>query len=1203
MIPGVDLLGSGVLGYGTSSGINFSKLTRDAFGQMEYPLPILMKPHGEVIGPLGHAFGMSGEFKYSEPSTISFTYPKNVDGSPTPFYTKLVKDKIIRLEPFGTFVVASASEEGDGIRKVKTVELYSREYELTNKNVIFQAGTYNFWNPADQENSMLYIALSDARHWNIGYVSPSLIGRYRTFDETNTDVHSFLRNTAQESYGCVFLFDTYTRTVSAIDKDDEIPILPIYISYSNLLKSDQINELEDNFATKYYVQGADGVDIRNVNPTGDNYIYNLNWAISNGDLPTDVADKWRKWQNSIFAQQAYYTSLVALRNTATGQKVVEQARLTDMKNELATLDNERATFLQMKQKSEEGSSTYEYFEQRLSDTAVEYSDLEADIAKQETYIEELQTEIDKQVAALTAINDELSFDDYFDDAEKDILDPYLKFGTFTDATFATFDVAVDGVDEYASHETSTIDIEDVVWHAVECEGHQMAALKGGMVTLTGTTYVGAQVGSEYKLTGSILSGTWDHKDGKIVCSMYLGKGELNGTEFPSGNLTIVCGSDYDDAALLAGLTLNENTITSPDGTASHTSYYYTGDVSIEATDAAFYFSRNVTDYQEYSVSQELYEYADTKIKELASPTYEFEIEVVNLLAAKEFEPFRDALQLGSRCYLDLESVDMLTPILIEVHVDFDDPTNFSLVFANQFRRPSAVNSLKDTLKTVSTSTSNVERTKLKYGQNNNTTTWVKNLLDAGYNAALAQIMAGNNNLVTIDRMGITIGSSDNTDVIRLNNGMIALYDKTTNTVSMAMGRFLNAANNMEFVGILADVIGGTLLAGQNLIIECADPNGGVMQFKVDSSGVIINNGRLYMSTEDGKMGFDARWGFFVGQKDLFTTTDSGYVKPTCVDDDGSLILDDDGFPKGVNVWIGIDGKVYIRGTIHAEDGKFTGDVTARNFYFQDGDNVKTLLDQAQKKFDLSELDYIDLGYIQIDGTKGNINFSNAGSITWGSNAPSKSQFSPDGTSDWSDTMRVTDYYRRDWDYAADEWGSAYQFRGKNGSDGSDANVTWNNVKSALQRAGSTKQSFITANEIGSPNIYGGNIYAANIYAGDVDGDGNVTPDEESYTHMNGDGFHIYVEDATKPKVSITLVDSEESSGTKAPAIILGAGSSDIAGGDYDMVNRLFLVKDVTFTDIYYVSYTDASVRAGFRFNSDGTIEPIGTLKGVEATWG
>lgn len=115
--------------------------------------------------------------------------------------------------------------------------------------------------------------------------------------------------------------------------------------------------------------------------------------------------------------------------------------------------------------------------------------------------------------------------------------------------------------------------------------------------------------------------------------------------------------------------------------------------------------------------------------------------------------------------------------------------------------------------------------RFNYGEDNNTTTWGKDLIREGYDAALAQIKAGKDNMVTIDQAGIKISSADGVDTIYLNNGMIALVDKWTNTVNLAMGHFLNPATGTDFIGILADIIGGTLLAGQNLIIECPDPNG------------------------------------------------------------------------------------------------------------------------------------------------------------------------------------------------------------------------------------------------------------------------------------------------------------------------------------------------------------------------------------------
>ena len=46
-------------------------------------------------------------------------------------------------------------------------------------------------------------------------------------------------------------------------------------------------------------------------------------------------------------------------------------------------------------------------------------------------------------------------------------------------------------------------------------------------------------------------------------------------------------------------------------------------------------------------------------------------------------------------------------------------------------------------------------------------------------------------------------------------------------------------------------------------------------------------------------------------------------------------------------------------------------------------------------------------------------------------------------------------------------------------------MTYDNMLKALQKAEATKTSFITADEIGAPTIYGAKIYGAEIYAGGV----------------------------------------------------------------------------------------------------------------------
>ncbi len=59
-------------------------------------------------------------------------------------------------------------------------------------------------------------------------------------------------------------------------------------------------------------------------------------------------------------------------------------------------------------------------------------------------------------------------------------------------------------------------------------------------------------------------------------------------------------------------------------------------------------------------------------------------------------------------------------------------------------------------------------------------------------------------------------------------------------------------------------------------------------------------------------------------------------------------MDQDGFPKDVNVWMGIDSKVYIRGNIYAEDGVFNGTVYATDGIFKGVIQASSYLDSSGK---------------------------------------------------------------------------------------------------------------------------------------------------------------------------------------------------------------------------------------------------------------
>ncbi len=111
-------------------------------------------------------------------------------------------------------------------------------------------------------------------------------------------------NTAPEAYRCVFVFDTYKRTINVYDADEERPTLPIYLDFDNLLETLDIEEKSDELVTALRPYGADELSIRAANPLGTDWMYDLSYFIANGDIKDPLASR------------------AVLRNTNKGSSVI-----------------------------------------------------------------------------------------------------------------------------------------------------------------------------------------------------------------------------------------------------------------------------------------------------------------------------------------------------------------------------------------------------------------------------------------------------------------------------------------------------------------------------------------------------------------------------------------------------------------------------------------------------------------------------------------------------------------------------------------------------------------------------------------------------------------------------------------------------------------------------------------------------------------
>ena len=191
----------------------------------------------------------------------------------------------------------------------------------------------------------------------------------------------------------MFVFDPYARTINAYDVDEQLDTLPIYLDFDNLIESVEIEELSDELVTALRPYGADELDIRDVNPIGTNWVYDLSYFISNGDIPAELAEKWEVWQRTVLNYQEQYRGLVALRASTTAQLLAERVALVDLQGELETLISQQSVTIQAlaMETTSAGKQTQQAL---LNEINANISAKKAEIAAKESLIESIESNLD-----------------------------------------------------------------------------------------------------------------------------------------------------------------------------------------------------------------------------------------------------------------------------------------------------------------------------------------------------------------------------------------------------------------------------------------------------------------------------------------------------------------------------------------------------------------------------------------------------------------------------------------------------------------------------------------------------------------------------------------------------------------------------------------------------------------------------------------
>ncbi len=303
----------------------------DYYGKLKQNIVFLANPQKTHIGILFGVKSLKLIRKCFDINEASFTVYKKENGVENTLYDEIEVGRLIEIQFIGWFQIQNVKTNNDGLVPYKEISCLSLENELIGKRTYDINGVYALYDITDTDKSLLH-TISKECGWSIGHVDNELIGKWRTFSIDSEQIYNLLTTTISKSFDCVFQFNTFDKTINAYKESNFGNLTDIFISYKNLLMNHVIESDFDNIVTKLRVTGADGVDIREVNPSNTDYLINV--------------DYYKKWmsaglKSAYEAYQIAYNSIILTHTELINQYKTKQLELNILKSDLNLLEGNK----------------------------------------------------------------------------------------------------------------------------------------------------------------------------------------------------------------------------------------------------------------------------------------------------------------------------------------------------------------------------------------------------------------------------------------------------------------------------------------------------------------------------------------------------------------------------------------------------------------------------------------------------------------------------------------------------------------------------------------------------------------------------------------------------------------------------------------------------------------------------------------------
>lgn len=303
------------------------------------PLMYLCNVDRSKIGLLKY-MNLTADIKLNSYSELSFNIPYYYYDSVSkekyvnPYYNSVEGLRYIFIEGLGYFQIQKPKISSDGIREIKEISAYSAEYDLTHKyinNISININNTKTDNTDSKEkdsaqnNDDEYIKLYDKDHpaksilgmtllekfpeWSVGHIDHTLLSIKRNITVDSTTVYDFLVDDITDYFGCVIIFDNTNFIVNIYDEANYGVNTHINIDYRNLLKNADVSYSQDDIKTSLKVSASDkDFTIADIN-NGTNYITDISNYVTPEWMGGALCGKYKKYMQIYKSYLQFYIEI------------------------------------------------------------------------------------------------------------------------------------------------------------------------------------------------------------------------------------------------------------------------------------------------------------------------------------------------------------------------------------------------------------------------------------------------------------------------------------------------------------------------------------------------------------------------------------------------------------------------------------------------------------------------------------------------------------------------------------------------------------------------------------------------------------------------------------------------------------------------------------------------------------------------------